>query len=122
MIATNQSGFACLDAEKDGNGRPILQPDPSEPTRKLFQGLPIKVYPNAQLPNIDGTHFPIIYGCTKAGVDFMEYQDLLIETSEHYLFNKNQNCMRVIEGFDIVPADTSAYIYGSLTATPASAG
>ena len=118
VIATNQSGFACLDAEKDGNGRPILQPDPSEPTRKLFQGLPIKVYPNAQLPNIDGTHFPIIYGCTKAGVDFMEYQDLLIETSEHYLFNKNQNCMRVIEGFDIVSADTSAYIYGSLTATP----
>lgn len=122
IIVTNQSGFACLDAEMDGNGRPILQPDPSEPTRKLFQGLPIKVFPDAQLANIDATHFPVIYGDTKAGVDFMDYQELLLEVSEHYLFNKNQNCMRVTEGFDVVSTDTSAYIYGSLTATPASAG
>ena len=49
----------------------------------------------------------------------MEYQDLLFEVSEHYLFNKNQNCMRVTEGFDVVSTDTSAYIYGSLSATPA---
>lgn len=122
VIVTNQSGFACLDAEMDGNGRPILQPDPSEPTRKLFQGLPVKVFPDAQLANIDATHFPVIYGDTKAGVDFMDYQELLLEVSEHYLFNKNQNCMRVTEGFDVVSTDTSAYIYGSLTATPASAG
>ena len=52
----------------------------------------------------------------------MDYQELLLEVSEHYLFNKNQNCMRVTEGFDVVSTDTSAYIYGSLTATPASAG
>lgn len=122
VIVTNQSGFACLDDEMDGNGRPILQPDPSEPTRKLFQGLPVKVFPDAQLANIDATHFPVIYGDTKAGVDFMDYQELLLEVSEHYLFNKNQNCMRVTEGFDVVSTDTSAYIYGSLTATPASAG
>lgn len=122
VIVTNQSGFACLDTEMDGNGRPILQPDPSEPTRKLFRGLPIKVFPDAQLANIDATHFPVIYGDTKAGVDFMDYQELLLEVSEHYLFNKNQNCMRVTEGFDVVSTDTSAYIYGSLTATPASAG
>lgn len=118
VIVTNQAGFACLDAEMDGNGRPILQPDPSEPTRKLFQGLPVKVFPDAQLANIDATHFPVIYGDTKAGVDFMDYQELLLEVSEHYLFNKNQNCMRVTEGFDVVSTDTSAYIYGSLTATP----
>ena len=79
----------------DGNGRPILQPDPSEPTRKLFQGLPVKVFPDAQLANIDATHFPVIYGDTKAGVDFMDYQELLLEVSEHYLFNKNQNCMQM---------------------------
>ena len=120
VIVTNQSGFACLDAEKDGNGRPVLQPDPSEPTRKLFQGLPIEIFPDAQLANIDATHFPIFYGNTKAGVDFMEYQDLLLEVSEHYLFNKNQNCMRVTEGFDVVSTDTSAYVYGSLSATPES--
>lgn len=119
LIATNQSGFACLDDEVDENGRPILQPNPADPTKKMFQGLPITVFPDAQLSNIDTTHFPIFYGATRAGADFMEYEALLFEVSEHFLFNKNQNCLRVIEGFDCFSTDTNAYIYGSFCATPA---
>lgn len=121
VIATNQSGFACLDAEVDANGRPVLQPNPAHPTEKIFQGMPVKVYPDAQLANIDDTHFPIIYGDTKAGADFMEFDALTFNTSEHYLFGKNQICMKVVEGFDVVSTDTSAYIYGSFSATPAAA-
>jgi len=117
MIVTNQSGFACLDEEVDGNGRPILQENPANRTQKLFQGLPIHVFPDAQLPNIDGTHFPIIYGDTKAGCTFVEHQSLEFALSDQYLFGKNQNCLRVIEGFDVMSTDTSAYIYGSLTAS-----
>lgn len=122
LIATNQSGFAALDEEEDENGRPILQPNPANPTEKMFQGLPIKVFPDAQLPNIDGTHFPIVYGDTKAGCTFKEYQALTFEVSEHYLFNKNQNCLRVTEGFDVMSTDTTAYICGSYSATPKAAG
>lgn len=117
VIATNQDGFACLDAEVDANGRPVLQANPANPTQKIFQGLPIKVYPNSQLANIDSTHFPIFYGATKAGADFKEYDSLLFNMSEHFYFNKNQDCLRVIEGFDCYSTDTSAYIYGSFTAT-----
>ena len=117
VIATNQSGFAVLDEEEDNNGRPILQQNPANPTEKLFQGLPIKVYPDAQLPNIDGTHFPIFYGNTKAGATFKEFAALEFAYSEHANFNKNQNTLRVIEGFDTISTDTSAYIYGSFAAT-----
>lgn len=117
VIVTNQSGFACLDDEVDGNGRPILQQNPAHPTEKLFQGLPVHVFPDAQLPNIDATHFPVFYGNLKAGATFVEHQALEFAISEHFLFNKNQNCLRVIEGFDVMSTDTSAYIYGSLTAT-----
>ena len=117
VIATNQSGFAALDEEEDNNGRPILQQNPANPTEKLFQGLPIKVYPDAQLPNIDATHFPIFYGDTKAGATFKEYAALEFAFSEHANFNKNQNTLRVIEGFDTVSTDTSAYIYGSFAVT-----
>jgi HK97 family phage major capsid protein len=117
IIVTNQSGFAALDEEEDNNGRPILQQNPANPTEKLFQGLPVHVFPDAQLPNIDGTHFPIFYGDTKAGATFVEKQSLEFATSEHYGFNKNQNYMRVIEGFDVMSTDNSAYIYGSFTAT-----
>ena len=117
VIATNQSGFACLDAEEDADGRPVLQPNPANPTEKLFQGLPVKVFPDAQLPNIDATHFPLFYGATKAGATFVEYKALEFNTSEHYLFGKNQNCLRVIEGFDVMSTDTTAYIYGSFSAS-----
>ena len=117
MIVTNQSGFAALDEEEDNNGRPILQQNPANPTEKLFQGLPVKVFPDTHLPNIDGTHFPVIYGDTKAGATFVEHQNLEFAISEHFLFNKNQNCLRVVEGFDVMSTDTGAYIYGSFTAT-----
>lgn len=116
MIVTNQSGFDCLDMAMDANGRPILQPNPADATQLLFQSLPIKVFPDTQLPNIDATHFPIFYGDTKAGCKFIEYQNLQFAYSEHYGFGKNQNVLRVIEGFDLMAADTSAYIYGSLEA------
>ena len=119
VIITNQSGFACLDEEDDKDGRPVLQANPARPTEKLFQGLPVKVFPDSHLPNIDATHFPVIYGATKAGATFVEHQNLEFAISEHFLFNKNQNCLRVIEGFDVMSTDTDAYIYGSFTASAA---
>ena len=117
VIVTNQSGFACLDAEEDADGRPVLQPNPANPTEKLFQGLRVEVFPDAQLANIDATHFPVIYGATKAGATFVEHKALEFNVSEHYLFGKNQNCLRVVEGFDVMSTDTSAYIYGSFSAS-----
>lgn len=114
VIVTNQSGWTYLDEEEDANGRPILQPNPANATEKLFQNMVVHVFPDAQLPNIDETHAPVIYGSTKAGATFVEHESLEFTVSEHYLFNKNQNCLRVIEGFDVMSTDTSAYIYGSM--------
>lgn len=121
VIVTNQSGFAALDAEEDADGKPVLQPNPANPTQKLFQGLTVHVFPDAQLPNIDTTHFPVIYGSLKAGCTFVEHQSIEFTLDGSYLFNKNQNCLRVIEGFDVMSTDTGAYVYGSFSATPASA-
>ena len=117
VLVTNQSGFAVLDEEEDNNGRPILEQNPANPTQKTFQGLPVVVYPDSVLPNIDGTHFPVFYGNTKAGCTFVEHRALEFATSEHYNFGKNQNTLRVIEGFDVMSTDTGAYIYASFTAS-----
>lgn len=114
VIATNQSGFAAMDDEKDENGRGLLQPDPADPTRKLYNGLPIKVYPDAQLPNIDETHAPVFYGNTKAGVYFIRLKYTFFDASAHAGFGKNQTHLRVIEGIDCIGADKDAYCYGSL--------
>lgn len=119
VIVTNQSGFACLDAEEDKDGRPVLQTNPANPTEKMFQGLPIHVFPDSQLANISGTEFPMIYGSLRAGCTFVEHKALEFALSEHVFFGKNQNCLRVIEGFDVMSTDTGAYIYGTFSATPA---
>ena len=117
VIITNQSGFAALDEEEDKDGRPVLQPNPTNPTQKLFQGMPVHVFPDTQLANIDGTHFPMIYGSVKAGCTFVEHKALEFAASEHANFNKNQNTLRVIEGFDVMSTDVTAYVYGSFSAS-----
>lgn len=118
IIITNQSGFAALDSEKYEDGKPVLQPNPANQTEKLFQGLVVHVFPDSQLANIDGTNFPMIYGSIKAGCTFVEHENLEFAVSDHYLFNKNQNCLRVIEGYDVMSTDTNAYIYGKFSKTP----
>lgn len=113
VIATNQSGFAAMDEETDGNGRPMLQPDPANPTQQTYKGYHVTVFPDSVLPNIDETHAPVFYGLTQAGVYFVELKYHLFDSSAHAGFGKNQTHFRVIEGFDVIPADKSAYCYGS---------
>lgn len=112
-IVTNQTGFNFLDEAVDGLGRPILNPDPSNATRKMFNGLPIKVFADAQLANVNGAA-PIFYGNMKSGAYFMEKDGLEFAVSEHAEFKNNMTCLRVIEGFDVIQADSAAYKYGLL--------
>lgn len=113
VIVTNTSGFAAMDDEKDLNGRAMLQVDPSNPTRKMFNGLPIEVFADNELQNIADKKYPVFVGSTKDGADFMDRESLDFATSEHFAFNKNQTTLRVMEGYDIVETDKDAYKYVS---------
>lgn len=117
VIITNQNGYDCLDSEVDGNGRPVLQPDITNPSIKRLKGMPVVPFPNALLPDVSSNHYPVIYGDLKAGAIMKLYKNLLIATSAHAGFLKAQNIIRVMEGFDVIAADTSAYVYASMTAT-----
>lgn len=122
IIVTNQTGFNRMGNEKDANGRSLLQDDPTQPTRKLYNGLPIRVFSNAQLPDVSGKA-PVFYGNTESGVYFMEFKYMLFATSAHAGFKSNKTLMRIIEGYDVIEADKEAYSYGLLaapTAAPAS--
>lgn len=116
-IVTNQTGFTMLDEEEDKEGRPVLQPNPLNATEKMFQSMPIFVVPDAQLSMIDATHAPMFVGSEKAAVTMKLYKDLEYATSDQYMFGKNTNCLRVIEGFDLVKVDDTAYEYVSFSAT-----
>ncbi len=49
---TNQDGFNYLDTLEDKQGRPLLQPDPTNGTVKMLLSRPVHVVSNAVLPGI----------------------------------------------------------------------
>lgn len=116
VIVTNQTGFNIMDCETDAVGKPMLKEDYANPTQKLFQGLPIVVFPDAQLPNVKAGQAPIFYGNLKAGCYFMDKKGYKFATSADYKFNMNMTTMRVMEGYGTLQGDETAYIYGTLTA------
>lgn len=51
VLLTNQSGFNHLDQVVDRNGRPMLQPDPTNGTSMLFKGRRVVMVSDDVLPN-----------------------------------------------------------------------
>lgn len=113
VLVTNQSGYDVLDCSLDAVGRPILTASAADPMRKMFNGLPIQVFPDAQLANVGGDA-PLFYGSLKAGGYFIDKDGYEFAVSDQYLFNKNQTALRVIESFDVIQADSAAYAYNLL--------
>lgn len=52
-LITNQTGLNVLDSLVDSRDRPMLQPDPTQPTRMMFAGHPVHVYSNSQMPDLE---------------------------------------------------------------------
>lgn len=118
---TNQTGFDILDHEKDANGRPILQPDPTQPTVMLLKGHPIKYVSDSLLPNVtEGTvtGSPVFIGDLKDGVYFVDGETDAIAFDSSVGFMRNKTVGRIITLIDAVQVDKSdkCYVYGLLSA------
>lgn len=103
VIICNQTYFNKLDVECDENGRGLLQPDLTQPTRKMFKGREVIVLSNADL-ELDG----YIVGDLDAGVLFAEKPGVEIATSQQAGFTKNVVYARVITRFDVKLIDPKA--------------
>ncbi len=106
VIATNQDGFDYLDSSLDTNGRPILQPDVTNPTVKRFMGYPVHVFSNAMLPTKNG-NAPVYYGNLEEGVKFVEMNLMSFATSKEAGFTRNTTYASMIELLDVVKNDTT---------------
>ena len=120
VIATNQDGFDFLDSLQDLNGRPLLQPVVTDPTKKTYKGLPIEVFSNALLPTTGTTptaKVPMYVGNLKMAASFVDDGVYQFALSEHAGFKKNVTIARVIEHVDCVQVDKSDKVYfvGELT-------
>lgn len=127
VIVTNQDGFNFLDSQKDANERPLLQPDPTNATRKTLFGYPVYVYSNTLMASTaagSGTpgKAPVLFGDLKDGVSAVDLEgQIAFRTSEEAGFYSNTTVARLIEFFDAIQVDGSdkCYLYGELEYAPA---
>lgn len=125
-IVTNQNGFEYLDSQLDANDRPLLQPNPTDPTKKTFKGYEIVVFSNAMLPSTAATSSaaektPIFYGNLAEAVKFVDLEGKIqFATSKEAGFMSNTTVARLIEFIDLVQCDSSdkCYIYGEIETAP----
>lgn len=120
-IITNDDGLNYLDTLEDENGRPMLNPDPTDSARlQLRCGtvvVPIKVLPNKILPST-GTKIPFIVGDLKAGIRKWDRQSMSIKASDvasignFNAFAQNMTLLRAILRDDYTEMDADAYVYG----------
>jgi HK97 family phage major capsid protein len=113
---TNQDAFNFLDEQKDGMGRPLIQPNPTQPSQKMLFGKPILVMANRLLPTTANVA-PFFIGDFKSACVVFDRQEISILTTNigGGAFENNVTKMRVIVREDVKPWDTGAGVYGSLT-------
>lgn len=114
VVITNQSGFDFLDKVKLDNGLPLLQPDITEPSRKVFGGHRVVVISDAVLAN-SGTKIPYFVGNMVEFIKFFDRQQVAVAVSTEAGFTKNATLLRAIERFDVQKADAEAMVYLQLT-------
>lgn len=116
VIVTNQDGFNYLDNVTDQNCKPLMQPDITQPARKLFKGYPVYVFGNRMLPSTKPTaskagYAPIYYGDLDTGVKFVDLNLKSFATSKEAGFKQNTTYARLIEYFDVIQNDPSDECY-----------
>ncbi|MBP3380695.1 MAG: phage major capsid protein [Ruminococcus sp.] len=116
VIVTNQDGFDALDSALDSTGRPVLQPDPANPTSKRFVGYPVVVFSNALLASTAATsskdgYAPVYYGNLEEGVKFVDLGQTQFAASREAGFMSNTTIARLIEFVDVVQNDASDKCY-----------
>ena len=120
-VYTNQTGFNYLDKLKDKDVNYLIQPDPTQKTKKLLFGeYPIVKLSNKVLKNetADGsTVVPVYCGDLKEAVTLFDRNmiSLDISTTAGDLWVKDKTGLKVRDRFDVQPVDTEAVVLGKIT-------
>lgn len=123
-IITNDYGKQILCEMKDANGRPLLQPDPTQPTRQIIAAgallIQVVVVPKEIMPNVtDGgkNYAPLIVGDLKTAFTIFDKQTMSIKASDTATvgdtsaYENDLTFFRAIEREGITLNDSDAYIY-----------
>ena len=126
-IITNDDGLNYLDTLKDENGRPLLNPDPTNSAKMTLRCgtvvLPIKVLPNKVLATTDNK-IPMIVGDLKSAIRKWDRQSMSIKASDvatigtFNAYAMNMTLFRAILRDDYTAMDFDAFVNGYITVTP----
>jgi len=119
-IFTNQDGFNFLDKIEVADGRPLLQSDPTNATKKLLHGRPIVVLANKTIATTGANLVPIIIGELKEAIVLWDRQQLSVDMTKTggNSWRTNSTEFRAIEREDVTLWDDEAVVYGQLDITP----
>ena len=122
-ILTNDSGLQWLDGLKDENGRYLLNPNPTEPTKLQLRAgvtvVPLTIVPNSVLPN-ENSKIPFIIGDLKEAVAYWDREQYTLSASaiasvgNINAFAQNLTLYRGLQRADACVKDPDAFIYGSI--------
>lgn len=130
-IITNDDGLDYLDQLEDKNGRPLLNPDPTnQALMQLRAGasiVPIRVIPNDDMPS-EETKLPFIIGDLKEGIKLFDRKKVNIMTSNTAVvgdgdtainaFEDDMTIFRGIEREDVEVKDKRAFYNCYIEVTP----
>ncbi|KEP24795.1 phage major capsid protein [Bacillus zhangzhouensis] len=116
IMMTNQDGYNWLDTLKDGEGKYLMQPDPTDPTKKLFDGRPVVSISNKVLKTQKGKA-PIIIGNLKEAIVLFDREQQSIASTDvgAGAFETNTTKVRAIEREDVRKWDDEAVVFGQIT-------
>jgi len=121
VVLTNQDGFQLMDTWVDGQNRPLLKPDVTEPSSSIIFGKPVIVVPNTVLATTGTTTrlAPCIIGNLVELITMFERQGYQIDTTNvgGTAFRKDNTEVRAIEREDVKLIDSGAAVYGQLDVT-----
>ena len=110
-IFTNQDGFLWLANLDDGQNRPLLVPDVTEPNKYFYRGKEIVVLPNLTLPNTtisSKNYAPFFVGDLRSYLTFFERAGMMLTTSSELYFRKAGTALRAIIRFGVTVTDKDA--------------
>lgn len=115
-IITNQDGYNYLDQLEDNDGRPLLQPDPTNATGKLLFGKPVVVLSNKTLASgVD--KLPFIIGDLKEAIVLFDRKKLSVDMSKEGgdAWRTDSTELRAIEREDVKLRDDEAVVFGEIS-------
>ncbi|MCX4303812.1 MAG: phage major capsid protein [Clostridia bacterium] len=131
VVVTNDDGLDYLDQLEDKNGRPLLNPDPTNSTKLQIRAgatiVPVVVLPNDDMPSAKN-QIPFIIGDLKEGIVLFDRKKINIMTSntavvgsgddEINAFEDDCTIFRGIEREDVEVRDEKAFENCYIDVTP----